>query len=53
MTEKGRYALDLICQHYLVEGESFTAADLSEKSGKKVSASTLKKGIYVNWTLNL
>ena len=41
MTEKGRYALDLICQHYLVEGESFTAADLSEKSGKKVSASTL------------
>lgn len=41
MTEKGRYALDLICQHYLVEGESFTAADLSEKSGKKVSPSTL------------
>lgn len=41
MTEKGRYALDLICQHYLVEGESFTAADLSEKSGKKVNAMTL------------
>ena len=41
MTEKGRYALNLLCQHYFIEDESFTAAELSAKAGEKVSGNTL------------
>ena len=41
MTEKGREALETICQFYSVNGESFTAASLSEKSGKKINANSL------------
>lgn len=41
MTEKGQYALSLICKHYFVEDESFTAAELSERAGEKVNGNTL------------
>lgn len=41
MTEKGQRALDLICKHYIIEDESFTANELSEKAGEKVSGNVL------------
>lgn len=41
MTEKGRYALNLICKHYFIEDEAFTAAELSERAGEKVNGQVL------------
>lgn len=41
MTEKGRHALEIICKHYFIEDESFTAADLSIRAGETISGNTL------------
>lgn len=41
MTEKGRYALELICKYYTVKGETFTAASLSNRAGEKISGNIL------------
>ena len=41
MTEKGKYALNMICKYYCINGESFTALELSEKAGEKISGNTL------------
>ena len=41
MTDNGKRALDLICKYYKVNGESFSAADLTEISGIKISGNSL------------
>ena len=41
MTDKGKRALELICKHYFIDDESFTAKELSDRAGETISGNVL------------